>query len=101
MSWHIFSTSICDPPSTMVHYFISISLAYAPISMARAVGVRSTAIRVHGEEIMRDVLSRGDVNMTESDIPIEMLKMEERVQVVCTEVVTSPRSIGVGAEEIT
>ena len=75
MRWHVLSTFVLDAPPGVINGLSSQRRTYAPSTFARAVSLSAATIRMHGEKLVWDVVSRCDVDVTKGGIAIEVLKM--------------------------
>ena len=74
----------------MVGRFLTVGLTKTTLSFPGTVSISPTPVGMHGVKEVRNVMGRSDVDMTQGGIPTEILKMEKRIKMVGTEVITGP-----------
>ena len=102
MCWYVFFACILNPPFTMPYVFMMMCLSYTPVVFTITMSVGTMMVGMHGIEIMWDVLTGCRINVTKSNVPLSILEMKNRLEMVGTKIMTSPLgSVGSGTEQET
>ena len=85
----------------MFNVFAVSGFSDTAVTFFGAMCFRPPAIRMHGVYIVRNIMGRSDVYMTERGIAIQILKVKKRVEMMDAEVVAIPRRCGSSPEQVT